>query len=180
MRAVSQLLTLALAAGVLAGCGQAPASAPATRAATTAEARVSPAARDKICQMLISEYKAIEWYQNADRKKVVLEAIAATGSDLAVDLLIAEYQSIEWYQNKERKMLFLEMLQKLATPPVESKTEGVVDKVKRLKHRLPSLSALKRLLPALEKDYDDAPTEAKKVLDGLIARIHIIAPGTSR
>lgn len=180
MRAVAQLLVLALATGLLAGCGQTPGPAPATRSADTAEARVSPAARDKIAKLLITEYKSVDWYTNAERKKLLLESLVATGSDLAVDLLMAEYQSVDWYTQKERKMMFLTMLQKLTSVPVEPQAEGLVDKARSLKRKLPSFAALLRLLPALQKDYESAPTDGKKLLDGIIAKIQIIAPGTSR
>lgn len=180
MRAVSQLLTLVALTGLMAGCGQTPAPSPVSRSADAAEARVSPAARDKIAKLLIAEYKGVEWYTNAERKKLLLESLVATGSDLAVDLLIAEYQAVEWYTNKERKMMFLEMLQKLTSVPVEPQAEGLVDRARKLKQKLPSFSALQRLLPALRKDYEEAPKEGKKLLDGIIAKIQIIAPGTSR
>ena len=163
----------------LTGCGQvSPAPTTSAAQAGTVEARLSPAARDKLCQMLIREYQGIQWYQDAERKQMLLEAIVGTGSDLAVDLLIKEYEGIQWYQDKARKMMFLDLIKKLASLPADAK-ESVLDSVEATA-KAPTRKALYRAAEALKKDLPEAPTEAKAKIKEIISKVQIIAPNTGR
>jgi hypothetical protein len=169
----------ALVAIALAGCGQtSPAPTSSAAKAGAIEARVSPAARDKLCQMLIREYQGIQWYQDAERKQMLLEAIVGTGSDLAVDLLIKEYEGIQWYQDKTRKMMFLDLIKKLATLPTDAKESAFDDLEATAK--APSRKALYRAAESLKKDLPEAPSEAKAKIKEIISKVQIIAPNTGR
>ncbi|MFN3431611.1 MAG: hypothetical protein ACK46X_16865 [Candidatus Sericytochromatia bacterium] len=171
---VATLLALGLT-----GCGQvSPAPVSSTAKAGPVEARVSPAARDKMCQMLIKEYQGIQWYQDAEKKQMLLEAVVATGSDLAVDLLIKEYEGIQWYQDKARKMMFLDLIKQLASAPTHTK-ESVTDDLEATA-KGPTRKALYRAAESLKKDLPDAPTEAKAKIKEIISKVQIIAPNTGR
>jgi hypothetical protein len=163
----------------LTGCGQLPVTSSAsTTVETGAQAYVSTAARDKIAKTLINEYNGIQWYQDADRKKQLLEAIVGTGSDLAVDLLLNEYNSIQWYQDKDRKMMFLTMLEKLASTP-DSTPKQSLTKVTSPTGK-PSTKALAKVGVALQDDLAKAPSDAKPKMQAIIKKVLIISPNTGR
>lgn len=180
------LVTLsALFAIGLTGCGQAPLTpSVVSGGSANIEARVSPAARDKICQLLIKEYSAIQWYQDAEKKQTLLEAVVGTGSDLAVDLLIKEYEGIQWYQDRARKMMFLDLLKQLAASPTDPqpRTELIdgLEGVEASAQAGPSRKALAKMAASLKKDLTlkEAPAEAKSKIKAIL--IQIISPNTGR
>jgi hypothetical protein len=174
----------ALCALALTGCGQVATTPVVAGGSGNMEARVSPAARDKICQMLIKEYNGIQWYQDAEKKQMLLESIAGTGSDLAVDLLIKEYEGIQWYQDRARKMMFLDLLKQLAATPTDPqpRTELAdgLEAARATAKAGPSRKALGKMAATLKKDLElkDAPDEAKSKIKAIL--IQIISPNTGR
>lgn len=171
------LAALALAGLMLSGCGAAPTTPGATRAAAGLEARVSTAARDKIAKKLIGDYQALSWnYESqAKRKEQLLETLVATGSDLVVDLLLAEYEALSWnYESQaKRKQLCLELLERMLAQAEKEQRKPMTQSLKGSK--APTERALRRAGEKLEKLAEEAPPEARKRLDGLVRRIWIIS-----
>ena len=173
-------LTTVMAMGMT-GCGQSPA-APVGQAGLQEgmQARVSTGARDRIAQLLIKEYQGLSWYQDAERKQQVLEALVGTGSDLAVDVLIAEYEGLSWYQHKARKTMLLDMLRRLAATPAAPRETVEAQAFSAKAKQGPSRQALVRVAETLEKDLLEAPEEAKGKIRAVLRRIQIVSPNTSR
>jgi hypothetical protein len=87
------------------------------RAPAAIEAQASAQARDRLCPTYLDEYQRLSWdYQSqADRKKLLLDMIASTGSGIALTPLNQEYERLSWdYQSQaERKRLLMGVVSKL-------------------------------------------------------------------
>ena len=60
-------------------------------ALTAAPLQATARGRDRVCQVLLEEYARLDWDGWPNRKKELLEVIAATGSDLALAAFTEEY-----------------------------------------------------------------------------------------
>jgi hypothetical protein len=126
--------------------------------------------QDQICQTFLSEYQGLSWDYYADRKKMLLDAIANTGSDQAIEAFTNEYQGLSWDYYKDRKQLLLSVLGRLlgsATPC--NSTEAFSEKKQGAKKKLSA--ARQHLANVLQGELAKLPAEHRKTVEALLARL---------
>lgn len=131
---------------------------------------VSPAQRDQVCLTYLSEYQSLSWnYQtDSDRKKLLLDTIASTGSDKGIDVMAQEYQSLSWnYQSDATlKTLLLNTISKALSVP----TVPCDDKRQGMKAPSPAKRALRQ---ALAGEVDKAPAAQQKLIRAVMAKLPV-------